>query len=435
MTIKPAFTALLLAAAASLASPAAAEGDGRFTIAVIPDTQNYIDFRHQRDEGFPFDASALFLEQMAYIAAHTEAEGGQIAFVTSMGDTWQNQSLEIDPGHVMRGQRAVPNPHFWEPVRFSPRTLEFEMPMAQAGYRLIAGKVPFSVVPGNHDYDAMWTDSRFPPAEVFDPADIRTLGFQHPGGLSNFQAVFGEHSEFFAGQDWYVAANDGGADSAQVFEAEGWRFLHIGLQFDAPDSSLEWAAQVIAAHPGLPTIVSTHDYMHRSGARRPSRTVDGALVDPEGHNTPEQVWEKLISQHDQIFMVLCGHQSGQSFRVDDNAFGHPVYQILADYQGRWQSAKDAGVTDNNGSMDVGDGWMRFMDFDMTGETPRVAVRTYSTFYDADSREADNYAAWYREEEQPQMTDAQFHDADDFGFELTGFAARFSAARIMPEGED
>ncbi len=28
-----------------------------FTLAVIPDTQNYLDYKHQRDEGFALDGS------------------------------------------------------------------------------------------------------------------------------------------------------------------------------------------------------------------------------------------------------------------------------------------------------------------------------------------------------------------------------------------
>jgi len=43
---------IALASGAALAQPA----PGRFTIAVIPDTQNYADFTHQRAAGFPFDA-------------------------------------------------------------------------------------------------------------------------------------------------------------------------------------------------------------------------------------------------------------------------------------------------------------------------------------------------------------------------------------------
>ena len=58
-------------AAMALAAGTAAQAnshDDSFTIAVLPDTQNYIDYTHQKVEGFPFDASQQFLEQMEYVA-------------------------------------------------------------------------------------------------------------------------------------------------------------------------------------------------------------------------------------------------------------------------------------------------------------------------------------------------------------------------------
>ena len=38
--------------------------DQKFTIAVISDTQNYVDFTRQKAEGYPIDAAELFIEQM-----------------------------------------------------------------------------------------------------------------------------------------------------------------------------------------------------------------------------------------------------------------------------------------------------------------------------------------------------------------------------------
>lgn len=35
-------------------------GCGEFTVAMIPDTQNYVDYRHQKWSGFPFDATEQF---------------------------------------------------------------------------------------------------------------------------------------------------------------------------------------------------------------------------------------------------------------------------------------------------------------------------------------------------------------------------------------
>ena len=71
---------LFLAAAALLTStPAFADAtDAKFTIAVLPDTQNYMDYTHQRDEKFPFDAREMFFDQMEYIAAKVESEAGKL---------------------------------------------------------------------------------------------------------------------------------------------------------------------------------------------------------------------------------------------------------------------------------------------------------------------------------------------------------------------
>ena len=439
MKLRHQFSAMAMLAAFSLftacasapatpAAPAKAE-DTSFTLAVIPDTQNYTDYTHQTAEGFPFDAVDLFIEQMSWIADNLVSQGGDIAFVTHVGDVWQHGTVKIDPEHEARGFKAVPNPIFDAHLSPSDKVKTVEMPKAKEGFELIAGKTPFSVVPGNHDYDATWTDSKFPPraltpAEV-DPNDLTSLGMLHAGGLDNFRSVFNPDSDFFRGQSWYVAHHDGGADSAQIFEAGGYRFLHIGLQFDPPNTSLVWAASVIDQYPGLPTIITTHDYQNRKGERLPSPVVDSYAADPEAHNTPEMVWQKFIRQHDQIFLVLSGHQHGQSMRLDENAAGHQVWQILADFQDRGQTAKDAGLT-SAWPVGIGDGWMRLMTFDMSAEVPSVKVSTYSTHYKKFSREMPEYAAWYRGHEQPEMTDSEFHDADDYTITLKDFRARFDA---------
>jgi hypothetical protein len=301
-----------------------------------------------------------------------------------------------------------------------------EMPLARAGFGMIDGKVPFSVVPGNHDYDAMWTDAKFPPAAKFDPRDLSGLGTLHPGGLNNFRSVFGADQPLFQGKPWYVDSHDGGADSAQVFAAGGYRFLHIGLQFDAPDASLDWAAAVMRRYPGLPTIISTHDYMSKEGQRVANPMIDGHRVDPM-HNTPQMVWDKLIRRHDQVFLVLCGHQHGQAMRVDQNDAGHQVYQVLADYQDRGQTAIDAGVRAAY-PVGIGDGWMRLMRFDFGGDVATMEVRTYSTHYERHSGELPTYAQWYKEHEQPQLDDAAFLRMDDYRVALADFRQRFGGPR-------
>lgn len=411
-----------LAASLALGAVTAWAADDRFTIAVIPDTQNYVDYTHQKAEGFPFDAREMFIEQLQYVADNAASKGGDIAFLSALGDVWQHQTLEIDPSHAKRGFKAVPGTSFARHFAPSPKVRTVEMPNARMGYQIINNTMPFSVVPGNHDYDAMWVDSKFPPAEKADITNPASFGMLHPGGLDNFRSVFGAGSEFFKDKPWYVASHDGGADSAQMFTAGGYRFLHIGLQFDAPNASLDWAAQVIAQHPGLPTIVTMHDYMDKEARRIPNPIIDAHAADPTVDNTPQMIWDKLLSQHDQIFLVLCGHEHGQAFRTDANKFGNKVHQVLADYQDRAQTARDAGVTTPH--LGIGDGWLRLMRFDMDGDVPTIKVETYSSRLRKFSRDTAQYAAWYKQQEKPTLSDAAFHGEDNFTIFLDDFRKRF-----------
>ncbi len=52
----------------------------RFTVAVVPDTQNYVSYRNQRAAGFPFNARELLWDMMHFIARNAVGNGGEIAF-------------------------------------------------------------------------------------------------------------------------------------------------------------------------------------------------------------------------------------------------------------------------------------------------------------------------------------------------------------------
>ncbi|HWU01419.1 MAG TPA: metallophosphoesterase [Novosphingobium sp.] len=417
-----------LLAASMLVMPALAgaqaPADKSFTIAVIPDTQNYVDYTHQKEEGFAFDAAPMLMEQMKFVADHTRGQGGDIDFVITLGDAWQHQTLPIDPGFAARGFRRGDNPFINKLLPPTPKVMTVEAPKVREAYAQLDGKVAWSAVPGNHDYDAQWPDANHPQkAEIKTESD---LGLLHSAGLNNWRWVFSDQSDFFRNKPWYVASHDGGADNAQIFTAGGYKFLHIGLQFDAPNASLEWAAEIVKRYPGLPTIISMHDFLQTGGAREPNPVIDNHALDPDA-NTPQMMWDKFLSQHDQIFMVLCGHEHAQAFRTDANRFGHPVYQILSDYQGRQQTVLDAGAKPTLEG--IGDGWMRLMTFDFSGQTPKVKVHTYSTHYKKMSTEMPEYAKWYKGQEHPGMTDAGFEAMDDYAFDLTGFTQRFGAAKM------
>ena len=395
-----------------------------FTIAMIPDTQNYVDYTLQTSEGFAIDSVGLFMAQMQHVASKTRSNGGDIDFVASVGDVWQHVMRNSDPAHSRRG--LVSNVDHPAVARFiSPEgTVNFEIPRAVEGYKLIAESgVPFGVAPGNHDYDAWWAMKLEAPAS---PAGEQPATQIHIGGLDNFRRIFGSDSDFFRGKSWYLGGFDGGTSSAQLFAAGGYQFLHLAFEMQAGDAVLAWAQQMLDAHPGIPTIISTHDYLSPRGERKPSGGMDLASVDPGFNNSAEQIWQKFISKNDQILMVLSGHQPGQALRIDLNGSGHEVYQMLADYQDRGQAGLDAGQPRSavGGITGIGDGWYRELTFHLGDPNPRLQVRTYSTHYRVYSGELDSYADWYRAQEQPDMTAAEFLQAEDFMLSLDDFYERF-----------
>ncbi|MCB1690544.1 MAG: hypothetical protein KDI33_18745 [Halioglobus sp.] len=439
-------TALLVLGISGTLLTGCQSSDGTFTVAVIPDTQNMLDFTHQEQAGFAMDAAELFTAQMQYIADNTQNNGGDIAFVASVGDVWQHQTLVMDTDHIERGFNTVANPLFAGEILVTEQTTTVEMPKALEGYKRIADTgVPFGVAPGNHDYDAMWSDSAFPPdftriTELLSPEgtltryDPEILGMLHIGGLSNFTTVFGAHTAFFKDKDWYVSSFNNGANSAQVFDAGGYTFLNIALEMQPSDEVLAWAQSVLDDHAGLPTIITTHDYLDPRGQRAANPIVDLKRVDPLAHNSAEELWTDFIRPNDQVFMVLCGHHHGQAMRIDDNAAGHKVYQVLADYQDRGQAGIDAGQapTKDGRTYGIGDGWFRLMEFDTVATVPTVNVRTYSSHYNVFSTELAEYATWYKAGEQPNMTDQQFFEADAYTVELSDFRSRFGEPRLAPD---
>lgn len=417
------------AAVASLAPPVAASTPayqpgqcGSFTVAMIPDTQNYMDFTRQKSHGFPIDSVDLYFEQMQFIADNARSNGGDIVFATHVGDIWQHYSEWMDPEHEARGFKWIPNPA-GSTVASRPydEVRSFEIPRAAEGFRYLMGHLPFSVVPGNHDFDALWTDPDHPP----QPNGGSRVGLRHVGGLTGFLSEFSEDSAFFKDQPWYISAHRGGTDSAQVFTAGECTFLHVGLQYDAPDDSLAWARRVVKQNPGIPTIVTIHKYLNRKGERAVGGNTDLSILDARDNN-PQMVWDDFISQHDQIFLVLSGHISGQGYSVDYNDLGSEVHQMLADFQGRSRVAEMADPEGDYHRRPVtGDGWLRLLEFDLDSEQPRIHVRTYSSHFGKYSTEVPEYASWYkRYEGHAETPDDEFSKRDDFIILLQDFRERF-----------
>ncbi|MCC3860967.1 hypothetical protein [Pseudemcibacter aquimaris] len=406
------------------------EIDDKFTIAVIPDTQYYVDFTRQKNEGYPINAADLFIQQMEYVAVNSEQNGGEIVFTTAVGDIWQNYEIGMDEAHKKRGLKQLPRETNLPAEKVNAGVRDFELPLTKKGYDMIARTgMPFSVAPGNHDYQYWWTVNPVPndPVATAKLIEEKARPNTHIGGYDTFNGVFGPDSHYFKDKDWYISSFNGGVNSAQIFEAGGYRFLHFAFEMQAGDDVLEWAQGVIDANPGLPTIMSTHDYLNPRGERKPASPLDLAKYDPLGHNSAEDIWNDWIKKNDQIFMILSGHHIGQSIRTDKNEAGLEVYQVLSDFQGRGKVVNQDGDTKRLDR--TGDGWLRLMEFDFSEKVPHINVRTYSTYFKKYSYEVPEYVSWYRDIEQKGMSDQEFLNADHFQIELSDFKQRFGDPRL------
>ena len=126
-------------------------------------------------------------------------------------------------------------------------------------------------------------------------------------------------------------------NSYRYFSVQGTDYLILTLDFAPTQETLDWANSVIEAHPDHKVIAVTHAYMYRDGT-----TIDAADLYPptyyvEGYKDQQNgddMWAKCFSKHENVLMVLSGHDPWQSvvYRQDEGEKGNLVSQFLIDPQ-------------------------------------------------------------------------------------------------------
>ena len=311
-------------------------GGAPWTMVVIPDTQHYTD---------NVANAPIFTEITRWIAEHREHHN--IRFVLQLGDLVEHNTTAE-----------------WDRARTSMAELD--------------GKVPYALTTGNHD-----------------------LG---PGGkASDRTGEFNLASRFGAGSPYASQPTMGGfypeisnpnyrESSYHTFHANGHDYLVLALEWTPRDPVVAWANQIVSEHPKHRVILLTHVYLTENN----SVWTNGVGV---GENNGRDLWEKLVSRHENFFLTTNGHFSSLGYLKSAGAMGNAVHQILFNAQ-----------TDANG----GDGWIRLLEFGGGGQT--VAVKTFSPY-----REALGLSAW--------RTDA----ANQFTLGLSAFPVVDSDGDLMPDG--
>ena len=294
-----------------------------FTLIVLPDTQGYADTRHRETQKhWPEigDQKACFFGQTEWIKKNHEARN--IALVTHVGDITQTEHDD-------------------------------EWKIADAAFKTIESHVPYVLCSGNHDmgyspqlrktsqsrasqFSRYFPPSRFTKNPLYDPhfAPEKEGHFREAGKTENYYLFF---------------------------QASGMDFLMITLEFKPRDEAIAWANQVAERHPDHRIVVVTHGYLTKKGRLSES---DGY---PIKGNSGQAIWEKFVSRHAHIFLVLSGH-AGESRLTSEGRHGNLVHQIQSDY---WYFDLPR--------IKAGSGFLRILTF-RPGED-RIQVETYSPVLD------------------------------------------------------
>jgi hypothetical protein len=109
-----------------------------------------------------------------------------------------------------------------------------------------------------------------------------------------------------------------------TFSVDNINYMVLVLEENPTDATFAWANGVVTDHPHHKVMVSIHGYLgDRMGKRLP---------------VGDRVWEQLASKHENIFMVICGHDclvhdpGSLNFREDKGEWGNTVYQVMANPQ-------------------------------------------------------------------------------------------------------
>jgi len=192
---------------------------------------------------------------------------------------------------------------------------------AEQHARLTEAGIAYSAVRGNHDL--CWYGKTQGAADYYDDEYTAYMG------TDAYRAQFGG---FYS--------EDNISNSWRTFEVGSVKYLMITMDYGPSDAVLNWASDIIYQHPDRNVIITTHAYLYRDG----TTLDDGDNTPPSttgGKNDGDDIWEKLVSKHENIVLVMSGHDPSENIVVNkstgDN--GNVVTSMLIDAQ---DAEKDEG---------------------------------------------------------------------------------------------
>lgn len=165
-------------------------------------------------------------------------------------------------------------------------------------------------------------------------------------GVERFNEWFGTHEGYTSQIDGYY--KEGRIENTyHTFKIGNVDYMILCLDFGAKDDVLEWANEVVAAHPAHRVIVTTHAYLEPDGTLLETGEdycPSESFYDPT-NNDGDDIWNKFVRKHANICMVMSGHMTCDSVvtstQIGDH--GNVVRQILIDPQGLDTTSSPRGM--------------------------------------------------------------------------------------------
>lgn len=291
-----------------------------YTLLVIPDTQNYF------DDSISYDI---------YINIFRWAIDNQRKY---------NIKAILQTGDITKQNKE----NQWE--------------LAKRGYELLKNDMPYILCVGNHDYEGSG-----------NPKNRKTLintYFNLDSNSFNNNAVieygFFEENKL---ENYYI-----------ILDTHPTKTLVVSLEWYTRDTVINWGNSILSKYKEYKTVILTHAYLDLDNSRynyiiNDKNSTESKLYGPEenNNNNAQQLWDKLIKKHPNIFLVLSGHILGSTFRISSNDDDRNTNQMAFNSQ-----------HEPNG----GNGWLRLLEF--WSDSTTVEVHTVSPTLMKVRRDSKNY---------------------------------------------
>ena len=278
--------------------------DYAYSFAVVGDTQSlsYIDAREyteakKKDPTLTYGEYTQARMRILYNWILNNKESKNIQYVLGVGDVTQS--------NTSTGETYI----------------EEEWALSKEAIALMDGKIGYSLARGNHDL----------------PEDINAafgIGSRYRSDLLALSCATDPEGRAMAG----FLDTDRIEDTYRKISVGEEKYIIFTLDYYPSESCAEWLDRILTENSDYTAIITTHAFLYKDNAIFKPNDTHGGI-------SPRELWEKTLSRHENVKLVISGHVS-----VDDIAVnrlvgekGNTVTLLLTDGQDIDETVEPVGL--------------------------------------------------------------------------------------------